>query len=138
MAVEGIGGVVNTQNVTMTPVAAPMGQTAAASTPKKVVEQPEAEVKTNTQNNVQATGAQNKEEGQDVANDKIRKAVEQLNSSLGKTECRYSFHEQTNRVMIRLVDKDTEEVIREFPAEETLNMIAKAWELAGLLVDEKL
>ena len=28
-------------------------------------------------------------------------------------------------------------MIREFPPEETLDMIAKAWELAGILVDEK-
>lgn len=137
MAVEGIGGVA-AQSMTVTPVAAPAPQVTAASTSKKVVEQPEAEVKTSTQNNVQAAGTQDKEGGQEAANEKIRKAVEQLNSSLGKTECRYSFHDQTNRVMIRLVDKETEEVIKEFPAEDTLNMIAKAWELAGLLVDERL
>jgi len=127
MAVEGIGGVA-AQSMTITPVtSAP--QVTAASTSKKVAEQPEAEVKASTQG---------KESGQEATDEKIRKAVEQLNSNLGKAECRYSFHDQTNRVMIRLVDKETEEVIKEFPAEDTLNMIAKAWELAGLLVDEKL
>ena len=30
-----------------------------------------------------------------------------------------------------------EETIREIPAEETLNMLSKIWELAGLLVDER-
>ena len=128
MAVEGIGGMAS-QNMTVAPVAAPAPQVTAASTPKKVVEQPEAEVKTSTQKS---------EGGQEATDEKIRKAVEQLNSNLGKAECRYSFHDQTNRVMIRLVDKETEEVIKEFPAEDTLNMIANAWELAGLLVDEKL
>ena len=128
MAVEGIGGV-GSQGMTIAPVAAPAPQVAAASTSRKVVEQPEAEVRTGTQNN---------EGGQEATNEKIRKAVEQINSNLGKAECRYSFHDQTNRVMIRIVDKETEELIKEFPAEDTLNMIAKAWELAGLLVDEKL
>ena len=34
-------------------------------------------------------------------------------------------------------EKETKEVIKELPPEKTLDMIAKAWELAGLLVDEK-
>ncbi|MBO5228134.1 MAG: flagellar protein FlaG [Lachnospiraceae bacterium] len=127
MAVEGISGVA-AQSMTMTPVA-PAPQVTAASTSKKVAEQPEAEIRANTQG---------KESSKEATDEKIRKAVEKLNGNLGKAECRYSFHEQTNRVMIRLVDKETEEVIKEFPAEDTLNMIAKAWELAGLLVDEKL
>ncbi|MEG1888510.1 MAG: flagellar protein FlaG, partial [Lachnospiraceae bacterium] len=34
-------------------------------------------------------------------------------------------------------DKETKKVIKEFPAEKTLDLIAKAWEIAGLLVDER-
>ena len=33
--------------------------------------------------------------------------------------------------------KDTKETIKEIPPEKTLDLIAKAWELAGILVDEK-
>ena len=33
--------------------------------------------------------------------------------------------------------EEWKEVIKEFPPEETLDMIAKVWELAGILVDEK-
>jgi flagellar protein FlaG len=40
--------------------------------------------------------------------------------------------------MIKIVDKDTKEVLKEYPPEKTLDMIAKVWEVAGLLVDEKL
>ena len=39
--------------------------------------------------------------------------------------------------MIKIVDKKTKDVIKEIPAEKTLDLIAKAWELAGLMVDEK-
>ena len=31
----------------------------------------------------------------------------------------------------------TKETIKEFPPEQTLDMIAKVWELAGIMVDEK-
>ena len=49
----------------------------------------------------------------------------------------FGIHEGTNPVTIKIVDKSTKEVIKELPPEKTLDMIAKAWELAGLLVDEK-
>lgn len=70
-------------------------------------------------------------------NDKIKKAVEELNKNLNNVEAVFGMHEKTNRVTIKIVDKETQEVIKEVPPEKTLDMIAKAWELAGLLVDEK-
>ncbi len=69
--------------------------------------------------------------------DKIKKAVEQLNKQMPHSEAVFGIHDETNRVMIKIVDRDTKEVIREYPPEETLDMIAKVWELAGILVDEK-
>ena len=54
-----------------------------------------------------------------------------------KTKCEFSYHEETKRVSIKVIDEDTKEVIKEIPPEETLEMIAKMWELAGILVDEK-
>ena len=56
---------------------------------------------------------------------------------MSQSEAIFGIHEATNRVTIKIVDKDTKEVIKELPPEKTLDMIAKAWELAGLLVDEK-
>ena len=44
----------------------------------------------------------------------------------------------TNRITIKIVDKETKDIIKELPPEKTLEMIAKAWELAGIMVDEKL
>ena len=53
------------------------------------------------------------------------------------SEAIYGFHDKTNRVTIKIIDKETKEVIKELPPEKTLDLIAKAWELAGILVDEK-
>ena len=39
--------------------------------------------------------------------------------------------------MIKIVDKDSKDVIKEYPPEETLDMIQKVWEMAGIMVDEK-
>ena len=49
----------------------------------------------------------------------------------------FGIHEETNHLTIKIVDKETRKVIKELPPEKTLDMIAKVWEMAGLLVDEK-
>ena len=69
--------------------------------------------------------------------DRIRKAVDDLNKKMANSEAIFGIHEKTNRVTIKIVDKESKEVIKELPAERTLDMIAKVWELAGLMVDEK-
>lgn len=69
--------------------------------------------------------------------EQIRKAVERLNRNMAHSEAVFGIHEGTNRVMIKIVDRDTKEVIKELPPEKTLDMIAKVWEMAGILVDEK-
>ena len=71
------------------------------------------------------------------SNDQIKKAVEALNKKMAHSEAVFGIHDATNRVTIKIVDKDTKEVIRELPPEKTLDMIAKVWELAGMLVDER-
>lgn len=69
--------------------------------------------------------------------DQIRKAVEKMKKNMPHSEAVFGIHEGTKRVTIKLVDKDTKEVIKELPPEKTLDMIAKVWEMAGILVDEK-
>jgi flagellar protein FlaG len=69
--------------------------------------------------------------------DQIKKAVDEINKKANNSEAIFGIHEATNRVTIKLVDKETKEVIKELPPEKTLDRIAKVWEMAGLLVDEK-
>lgn len=53
------------------------------------------------------------------------------------TVAEFGYNEPTNRITIKIKDKDTDEVIKEIPSEKALEMLAKAWELAGIMVDEK-
>ena len=62
-------------------------------------------------------------------NSQIRKAVDEINKKAHNSEAVFGIHDATNRVTIKIVDKDTK---------KTLDMIAKVWEMAGLLVDKKL
>ena len=71
-------------------------------------------------------------------NSRIKKAVDEINKKAHNSEAVFGIHEATNRVTIKIVDKDTKKVLKEYPPEKTLDMIAKVWEMAGLLVDQKL
>ena len=68
----------------------------------------------------------------------IKKAVDEINKNMIDTsEAIFGIHEDTNRVTIKIIDKNTKEVVKEYPPEKTLDMIAKVWEMAGLMVDER-
>ena len=71
-------------------------------------------------------------------NSQIRKAVDEINKKAHNSEAVFGIHDATNRVTIKIVDKDTKKVLKEYPPEKTLDMISKVWEMAGLLVDKKL
>ncbi len=74
-----------------------------------------------------------------AAPDQLKKMIAEMNKKINNTNeiAMFGIHEETNRIMIKIMDKDTKEVIKEFPPEKTLDMIAKIWEMAGILVDEK-
>jgi flagellar protein FlaG len=83
----------------------------------------------------------NKEETSNIQNlnkEKLRKILDQLKESMPNTEPKFGVHEETNRMMIKIVDKDTQKVVREFPLEKALDQLAKNLELAGALIDKKL
>ena len=67
----------------------------------------------------------------------IKRAVEEINKKANNSEAVWGVHEDTNRVTIKILDKQTKEVIKEFPPDKTLDMIARVWEMAGLMVDER-
>ncbi len=87
-----------------------------------------------TEGGSQGSGAQL---SQDKQNARIKKAVDEINKKAVSSEAIFGIHEATNRVTIKIVDKETKKVIKELPPEKTLDMIAKVWELAGLMVDER-
>ncbi len=76
---------------------------------------------------------------QEVSPEKVKSAIADINKKIRPThtQCQFKYHEQTHRICITVIDKDTDKVIKEIPPEKTLDMIAKSLELAGLLVDEK-
>lgn len=66
-------------------------------------------------------------------------AIENANKAIigAQTQLEFSIHEGTKEIMVKVINTDTKEVVREIPSEKILDMVAKMWELAGIMVDER-
>ncbi len=104
---------------------------------EQAVEQVATTVQT-TQQSGNNTEGRNGQQDVNRDNEKVKKAVGELNKQMTNTFCQFGVHEGTGRITIKVLDKETKDVLKEFPAEETLEMIEKVWEIAGLMVDKKL
>lgn len=153
MGMDGIGGVGALNVSSQTRVTRPQSETVDVNTGSTAGQQqvqvatlPPVGGKGSSDNNSKPGQQQDRgavQTDQEVAPDKIKAAVDDLNktvkqaSPLHHTQLSFKYHEDTNRISITVTDSDTDEVIREIPPEKTLDMLAKAWEMAGLLVDER-
>jgi len=124
----------NVSNERVNVVPENINESAKIDTSTKIVENADAKGDANYNGAAQDTFQQQAT----TNNEQLKKAIEQFNSSTGNnSEAVYGIHEGTNRVTIKIVDKDTKKVIKELPPEKTLDMIARVWEMAGILIDEK-
>ena len=105
-------------------------------TTAKIVESQESNTKGQNSNDNANSKDAAKEQAQ-ASREQIKKAVEELNKKMTNSEAVFGIHEATTHVTIKIIDKETKETIKELPEEKTLDMIAKVWEMAGILVDEK-
>ena len=85
-------------------------------------------------NNVKTVEVTTEEKKQSLI-DAIEKASGKIENSSKNLE--FSIHKETNQIMIKVVDKNTKEVIKEIPSEKILDMIAKMVELSGSFIDER-
>ena len=95
----------------------------------------------------EGNGSKQQQEKQDMQDmqmpgtpEHLKKMIAEMNRKISNRneEAVFGVHEKTNRIMIKILDKDTKEVVKEFPPEKTLDMIARIWEMAGILVDQKM
>lgn len=83
----------------------------------------------------QVIGNIDKDNKQDFQ-DKINKANEIMSSQ--ETHLKFEIHEKTHDVMIKIIQNETGEVLKEIPPEKLIDMIAKICEIAGLFIDKKI
>jgi len=64
--------------------------------------------------------------------------IEKLNQGVREMHERlsFSFHEKTKRIIVRIVNSDTNEVIREIPPKDAIKLLEHIQDFLGMLVDE--
>jgi flagellar protein FlaG len=72
------------------------------------------------------------------SNEDITKIVDDLNEAINHMNERisFSYDENTNRIVVRVLDRDTNEVVREIPSKEALKLLEHLRDFVGMLVDE--
>ncbi|SFL22251.1 flagellar protein FlaG [Halanaerobium salsuginis] len=70
--------------------------------------------------------------------DEVRESVKDVNEIVDKVKEGLSFqiHEDTEKMMVKVVDLNTDEVIKELPPEEMLDLQARIHEMVGILINE--
>ena len=86
------------------------------STPEVLLEKPDIELT---------------EESLDHIVDTLNSAAKSINQRVS-----FSFHKETQRVIMKVMDASTNEVIRELPPKEVIRFLEKMHELIGVFVDE--
>ena len=100
--------------------------------------------KKQSNNNLKALENAQKKAIQDVIEDKlgdtnIKDAIEKMNQTIQifNRHMKLSVHEGTNRIVVKIMNNQSNRIIREIPAKEVLNFIEKLHESIGLLIDQK-
>lgn len=65
--------------------------------------------------------------------------IDRINATMKALNIRLKFekHESSGQYMVRVVNEETNEVVREIPPEKTLDMIVHLRKLVGIIVDER-
>ncbi len=71
--------------------------------------------------------------------EKIEKALKIVNMAYKEVniECKYSVDERTKTEVVKFVNSETGETIKQYPPEEILNMITRMYDMYGILLDKK-
>ena len=137
MALEPINSIMTVQAQTIQPKPVSTKPSVEYTDVSLAADTPKVDNTTRVVENTNEKSDFNKNKEKEPSNETLHKAIEKINKKMTNSEAIYGFHDKTNRVTIKIIDKETKEVIKELPPEKTLDLIAKAWELAGILVDEK-
>ena len=72
--------------------------------------------------------------------DSVDDAAKNLNKLMGliDKEIKFAVHEDTKRIMVKVINSDSGAVLSEFPSEKMLDLYASLVEAIGIVVDEKI
>ena len=77
---------------------------------------------------------------EELSSNTAKKMTESLNNFLEttNTKLRYEFHNKLEKYYVTLVNKETDEVVREIPNKKLMDMHAAMLDFVGILIDKKI
>lgn len=81
----------------------------------------------------------NKTSGQQMSTEEVKEMVESFQemSETIQTKLSFSVDEENNEIVVKIFDKESEELIRQFPSDKMLSLQDKMSDLAGFLFDQQ-
>lgn len=72
--------------------------------------------------------------------EELENSIQELNKTLEALhkDLRFQVHEKSERLMVEVIDLIKNEVIKEIPPRELLDMLGRIREMVGLIIDEKI
>ena len=146
MGIEAVKGAVGAHNFQSQAVIAAkpvenVAKTSSASDAVSVTADQQTQVVAKTSEGAANNGGQNGNQEDNNSGQQAQATmpdIKEINKLINRnTVAEFGYNEPTHRVTITIKDKETDEVIKEIPSEKALKMLEKAWEIAGILVDEK-
>lgn len=76
---------------------------------------------------------------EEIPRELVEKAAEKLNRLMGIIDKRleFSVHERSHRVIVKIIDQGTGEVLDEIPPKRVLDILSSFTDLVGLMVDKR-
>jgi flagellar protein FlaG len=72
--------------------------------------------------------------------ERLNKTLEIANSAFKEVNIgfRYSIDKRINREVVAIINIENGEIIRQYPPEEIINMLARIYDMLGILIDQKI
>lgn len=69
----------------------------------------------------------------------VKDLAEQLNEYMSELNCnlQFNYYEKLGRLGVKMINRDTQEIIKEFPPEKLLEAMEKTKEWIGMFLDKK-
>lgn len=79
-------------------------------------------------------------EEQEVTKEKLQKAVDVVNEFLeiNHSSSKFVYHDGLERYYVTIVNRDTDEVVKEIPPKRLLDAFYEMQKMVGMIVDEKI
>ena len=132
----------NAEVILQTPLASEdkvIGQAASSLTERAVDDVKQAD----TQNQQRLQQNQYKKNNQEVTaqpleREQLEQMAQQLQDFMGEMNrsLQFKVDEDSGRDVIKVLDKNSGEVIKQYPSEEVLSLVSKLSESAGILIDQ--